>query len=327
MIPYCGIPYTAFASIEAQKYLMNNYETNSNDVYLISYPKAGQHWLKKICVELIRHHDKDKVHPIYSTGDIGMNSVPWKENLYSQAGEDLFNERIESLKNHNTFCLWWTHNPYSLFPANKSKLHPNTKYIVINRHPKDVLISYWCFMNNLDASWGGFDPKLSLNDFFLRFISGLSHFGCYYQWTLDWFNAYENNDLFKKMLFVYYEDILDNPYKNIRLIKDFLYGKDDGFITNDDIENIVKLTKFDSMKQEHAIDPQSMPFAAIHFRNGQKNDWKNYLDEDQSELLDEIMWIKWGHDGTGIKYYEQVMDKYSHLYNFGYHDQSKENML
>ena len=222
---------------------MNNYTTNSNDVYLISYPKAGQHWMKNMR-ELIKHHDKDNIHPIYSTNDIGMNAVPWKETFYTQAGIDIFNERIESLKNHNTFCLWWTHNPYSLFPANKSTLNPNTKYIVINRHPKDILISYWAFMNGLNPSWGGFDPKLSLNEFFLRFISGVSHFGCVYQWTLDWFNAYKN-DVFnkkgKQMLFVYYEDILDFPYDNIKLIKDFLYGADD-IITNKDIENIVELT-------------------------------------------------------------------------------------
>ena len=39
MIPHCGIPNTAFASISDQEYLMNNYITSPNDVYLISYSK------------------------------------------------------------------------------------------------------------------------------------------------------------------------------------------------------------------------------------------------------------------------------------------------
>ena len=80
--------------------------------------------MKRICIEIIKHHDKENTHSLYSSNDIGMNAVPWKETFYTQAGVDAFNQRIESLKNHNTFCLWWTHNPHSIFPANKSKLNP-----------------------------------------------------------------------------------------------------------------------------------------------------------------------------------------------------------
>eukprot|EP01083_Nonionella_stella_P008017 23068_1 len=318
IIPYNGIPLCAFSSISDQQYLMNHYHTKPNDVYLISYPKAGQHWLKKICIELINHHDKQNTHAIYSTGDIGMNAVPWKETFFTQGGKDAFDQRVDDLK--DCLNLWWTHNPYSLFPANKANLHPDTRYIVINRNPKDILISYWYFMNALDANWGGFDPQMSLNAFFFRFIAGTCHFGCVYSWTLDWFNAY-NDSVFnnnEQMLWIYYEDLLDNPFDNVKKVKEFLYPDDD-VITDDDINAVVNASMFKNMKQDLLENPQSMSFTNEHFRCGEANDWKRHLSQEQSDLLDELMWIKWADGGTNIKYYSDVMTKYAHVYNFGYH--------
>ena len=74
------------------------------------------------------------------------------------------------------------------------------------------------------------------------------------------------------------------------------------------------------MRQDNIIDPGSMSFPDIHLEM-EKNDWINYLSDQQSEFMDELMWIKWAHGGTEIKYYKQVMNKYSDLYDFGYHDE------
>eukprot|EP01084_Bolivina_argentea_P074082 134409_1 len=316
-IPYNGVISPFKFSIPTQKHMAENYNTKPNDVYLMSYPKAGQHLVKKICIELIRHHDKENTHKLYSTGDIGMDSVPLKELLVSHNGLEAVNKRNEDLK--DTLNLWWTHNPYSLFTANKDTLHPNTRYIVINRNPKDLLISYWNWQNKMDAEDGGCDPKISLNDFLMRFVSGMLYFGCYYEWTLDWFKAY-SNDIFNKngqMLFIYYEDILNEPFNTIKSIKDFLYSDDDN-ITEKELQNIVELTRFDEMKQEQISNPQSFLWTDIYFRSGKENDWMNHLNQQQSDLLDDIMWIKWGQHGTGIKYYSELMQKYAD-YDHGFH--------
>eukprot|EP01083_Nonionella_stella_P091458 255717_1 len=320
-IPFNGYPVGSLVNISAQQRFIDNYITKPNDVYLISYPKAGQHLLKKICIEVIRHHDKERTHPLYATGDIGFDSVPLKEVFISQDNpESAVDQRSESLK--DTFNLWWSHNPYSLFLANKDRLNPNTKYIVICRNPKDVLVSYWCFQNVLGAEWNGFDPKMSLNDFVMRFVSGLLYGGCYYQWMLGWFHAY-NNQVFNRngqMLWLYYEDFLNDPLNTISSVKDLLYPNDD-IVSAQDMNRIVELTQFDTMKHDNMKNPQSFSSigAETYFRQGNQGDWMKYLNQEQSDLLDEIMWIKWAHNGTAIKYYSDVMDKYASEYNYGYH--------
>eukprot|EP01084_Bolivina_argentea_P072124 131000_1 len=288
-----GSPVPSYISLPALHHFIQNYKTNPNEVYLISYPKSGEHLLQRAIIELIRHHSKEQTHPLYSQSE----TIPLKEHYISQNNAGAVDERNESLK--DTFNFWWTHNPHSLFPANKDTLHPNTKYIVINRHPKDVLVSFWNWQNNLGAEWSGLEPKMSINDFLLRFISGTMYYGCYYRWTLDWFNAYKN-DIFNsnnQMLWIYYEDFLCNPHETIQTVEGLLYDDDNNTITDSDLDDIVELTRFDTMKRDQVSNPQSFPFVDLYFRKGKEKDWMNHLNEQQSDLLDEIMWIKWAHTG------------------------------
>eukprot|EP01084_Bolivina_argentea_P027918 51891_1 len=322
-IPYNGFPVAWLVSQSIQQEMIKSYQTQPNDVYLISYPKAGQHFLKKICIELIRHHDKEKTHEAYSSSDIGFNTVPLVELFASQNGIDAIYQRNKDLQ--NTLNLWWTHNNYSLFPANKDRLNPNTKYIVINRNPKDLLVSYCIWQNSIDHEWGGLQPQCSLDEFFCRFISGMVYFGDYFDWTVDWFDAY-NNYVFNnnnQMLFIYYEDVINDPFDEIKRIANFLYPNDN-VLTENDINNVVRLSAFDQMKKVHTSNPQSFVWGEQMFRKGKINDWKNHLNEKQSMLLDDIMWIKWAQKGTGIKYYSQLMEKYAE-FDHGYHNDKKHN--
>eukprot|EP01084_Bolivina_argentea_P072125 131001_1 len=262
-----GSPVPSYISLPALHHFIQNYKTNPNEVYLISYPKSGEHLLQRAIIELIRHHSKEQTHPLYSQSE----TIPLKEHYISQNNAGAVDERNESLK--DTFNFWWTHNPHSLFPANKDTLHPNTKYIVINRHPKDVFAS---FCNDLD------DPVMSANDIVSRFTSGstgVNNYGCYYQWTLDWFTAY-HNQIFNhsnQMLWIYYEDLACNPYDTIKIIKDFLYQNADDIITENDFNNIVELTSLGAEEEEHSME---------------------YVNEEISDLLDETMWMKWAKTGT-----------------------------
>lgn len=308
---------------------LQHVQTEHNDVFLLSYPKSGQHLLKKMCLELVRQHDGANTNPIYSTADIGMDAIPLRELFFTQHGQDGIDQRKAAIGEDLNF--WWTHSDYGWFSENK---HPNTKAIVMSRDPKAVLVSYWHFLHNIGAEWGGFEKHMPLDEFLPRFVAGTLRFGCYYQWTLGWFDAFngnckEFNADGKRMLWLYYEDALSDPVTTATKIKNFLFSDDDKD-ENIDVERVAELSKFESVKNEIKVrscdvlilsltltltrllqrDPQSFAFPKF-FRSGTSDDWKNHMTEAQSDLIDEITLLKWADRGQEIKYYKELALNYN----------------
>lgn len=92
---------------------------------------------------------------------------------------------------------------------------------------------------------------------------------------------------------------MDNPLENVQRIAKFIF---DG--TADDIQNnpekvlniskygydeILDRIKIENTRKDVINNPQSFELGAENFfRKGINNDWKNYFNEQQSELIDEI---------------------------------------
>ena len=54
-----GHHYTPSINQSAVDYLRNNYSTESNDIFITSYPRCGTHWLMKIIFEIIKYGSKN----------------------------------------------------------------------------------------------------------------------------------------------------------------------------------------------------------------------------------------------------------------------------
>ena len=50
-----GHSFVSTATKEGIDYLLNNYSTQLNDVYITSFPRSGTHWIMKICLEIMRN--------------------------------------------------------------------------------------------------------------------------------------------------------------------------------------------------------------------------------------------------------------------------------
>lgn len=172
-----------------------------------------------------------------------------------------------------------THLPVPLFP--KSLWDKNVKIIYVARNPKDVAVSFYHFdkMNQLHPDPGTWEEYVE------RFIQGNVGFGSWGAHVRDWWNLRQQ----KNMLYVFYEDMLEDPSCEIRKVVKFL-GKD---FSEEVVERICQHTSFKAMKENPLTNYTSLSSTIMDqsispfMRKGICGDWKNHFTVAQSERLDE----------------------------------------
>ena len=164
-------------------------EVRPDDVFLISYPKSGNTWLRFIVGNLM-HPDT----PI--TFDNIEQMVP---DIYQHATKYLISLRAPRiLKSHEYFD-----------PRYK-------KVIYIIRDPRDVAVSYY----HHHIKFRTIDPNCPLSSFVDRFIAGdLDAYGSWAENVGSWIGARKDNPDF---LLLRYEDLLATPEVGISKMAAFL---------------------------------------------------------------------------------------------------------
>ena len=129
------------------------------------------------------------------------------------------------------------------------------------------------------------------------------------------------------ILWLYYEDIINNPLENVKKVANFIYdGKDNKEneiekvlnISDNGYKKILEKISIDSVKKEIKDNPQTYELGDMLFRKGSNNDWKKYFTQYQSELIDETMYFKWAEKGNEIKYYKEIMEIFNEKCNNGF---------
>ncbi|CAI9531751.1 unnamed protein product [Staurois parvus] len=134
-------------------------------------------------------------------------------------------------------------------------------------------------MNQLHPDPGSWEEYLE------RFIQGNVGFGPWGAHVRDWWNLKEQ----KNILYVFYEDMLEDPSREIQRVVRFL-GKD---FSEEVVDRICQHTSFKAMKKNPltnytAISSTIMDHSISPFmRKGICGDWKNHFTVAQSERLDE----------------------------------------
>ena len=81
---------------------------------------------------------------------------------------------------------------------------------------------------------------------------------------------------------------------------------------------MIERISFDSVKKDVIENPQTFKLEEQLLRKGINDDWKEYFNEYQSELIDETMYFKWAQNCNQIKYYQQLMDTFNEKCNRNY---------
>ncbi|XP_069786761.1 sulfotransferase 1C4-like isoform X2 [Narcine bancroftii] len=187
-----------------------------------------------------------------------------------------------------------THLPFQLMP--KSFWELNCKAIVVARNPKDVAVSYFHFhrMNQAMPEPGPWDQFLQ------TFVNGQVSWGCSYEHALGWWEARKLHQI----LFIFYEDIKEDPRREILKVASFL-GK---VLDEIAVEKVVHHSQFAVMKDNPMANYSTLPSTIFNqaiskfMRKGEVGDWKNLFTVAQNEAFDEFNTRKLS--GTDLRFRE-----------------------
>uniref|UniRef100_A0A3Q3E540 Sulfotransferase n=1 Tax=Hippocampus comes TaxID=109280 RepID=A0A3Q3E540_HIPCM len=240
-----------------------------SDLIIISYPKSGTTWIQEI-VDLLLHNGDDGSSKRASI----VKRHPFLEYCicYEPSGLDL-------LKEMDPPRVIKTHMPLQLVPAgfweNKCKI------IYIARNAKDTLVSYYHFLRMSKISpepgpWEGFIHK---------FMRGELGWGSWYDHVKGYWEEREKRNI----LFLFYEDMKENPRREIERIMKYL----DLYLPDDVISHIVEMTTFKNMEENPMVNYSFFgkeifdQTISKFMRKGEIGDWKNHFTPEQSAEFDE----------------------------------------
>ncbi|KAM6449607.1 sulfotransferase 1C2-like [Liasis olivaceus] len=269
LVEFKGIPM--LSEMVENWNLISGFQARPDDLLLCTYPKAGTTWLQEI-VDMVQHRgDAQKCAraPIYQRS-------PYIE-IFPPKPIPSGLELAEAMPSPRTLK---SHLPVHLLPT--SFLEQNCKIIYVARNAKDNAVSYFHFqrMNKIIPDPGTWE------DFLENFIAGKVTYGSWFDHVRGWWEAKDHHSI----LYLFYEDIKENPAREIQKIAQFLRME----LSESVLDQIVQHTTFESMKDNPMANYSTMPSSIMDqtvspfMRKGTVGDWKEHFTVAQSQQLDEI---------------------------------------
>ncbi|NXN68187.1 ST1C1 Sulfotransferase, partial [Himantopus himantopus] len=263
-----GIPFTkTICSTWDQVW---KFKARPDDLLIATYAKAGTTWTQEIVDMIQQNGDVEKC-----KRDTTYRRHPFLE-WSIQESPPVSLELAEAMPSPRTMK---THLPVQLVPP--SFWEQNCKIIYVARNAKDNLVSYYHFhrMNK------GLPDPGTWEEFMEKFMTGKVLWGSWYDHVKGWWKAKDKH----RILYLFYEDMKENPKQEIQKIVKFL-EKD---VNQEVLNKIIHHTSFETMKEnpmtnytkefQGIMDHSISPF----MRKGVVGDWKNYFTVAQNQKFDE----------------------------------------
>ncbi|XP_073684317.1 sulfotransferase 1C2 [Garra rufa] len=268
LIDVQGIP---LMSTIAEKWKsISEFCPDASDLLISTYPKAGTTWTQEI-VDLLLHNGDAEVCKRAPTAV----RIPFMEICAPPpipTGLDL----LRQMKPPRVIK---THLPIQLVP--KGFWENKCKVIYMARNAKDNLVSYFHFdrMNLTQPEPGPWDGYIQ------KFMKGQLGWGSWYDHVKDYWKERKKRNI----LYILYEDMKENPYREIKRIMEYL----DLSVSEDILQRIVQLTSFQVMKDNPMANYSYIPkpvfdqSVCAFMRKGEVGDWVNHFTPAQSQMFDE----------------------------------------
>ncbi|XP_010892610.1 sulfotransferase family cytosolic 1B member 1 [Esox lucius] len=269
-------PLINIQGVPLRCYIANNWDSiwafrpDPLDILIATYPKAGTTWVQEI-VDLLRHNGDVEATRTAPTQE----RFPFLEIHYPPP----IPSGLSRLEKMNPPRVIKTHLPIHLVP--EGFWENKCKTIYVARNAKDNLVSYYHFdkMTLIQPEPGPWDSYIR------KFMNGELAWGSWYHHVKAYWNEREK----KNILYLFYEDMKENPRREVERIMHYL----DLSLCDDVISRIVELTSFNSMKEDPMANYTLMPTAIFDqsispfMRKGVVGDWTNYFSPAQNQLFDE----------------------------------------
>lgn len=261
---------------------LESFQARPDDLLISTYPKSGTTWVSEILDMIYQGGDVEKCRraPIFIR-------VPFLE--FKGPGVP---SGMEILKHTPIPRLLKTHLPLTLLP--QTLLDQKVKTIYVARNAKDVAVSYYHFyrMAKVHPDPGTWDSFLE------KFMAGEVSYGSWYQHVREW----EELSHTHPVLYLFYEDMKENPKREIQKILEFL-GRS---LPEETVDHIVQQTSFKEMKKNSMANYVTIPTEIMDhnisafMRKGIAGDWKNTFTVAQNERFDADYAVKMA--GCGLHF-------------------------
>ncbi|XP_053326936.1 sulfotransferase 1C1-like [Spea bombifrons] len=246
------------------------FQAREDDILVATYPKAGTTWTQEIVDLILQEGDAEKASraPCFV-------KVPFIDLILPKPMKSGL-ELAEELKSPR---LLKTHLPIELLPP--SFWEKNVKVVYVARNAKDCMVSYFHFQR---MNQGLPDPG-SWNDYFSTFLAGQVPWGSWFDHVIGWWKARDKHQI----LFMFYEDMIEDPMREIRKLVKFL-GRD---LSEEALEKVKHHSSFQEMKANPMTNFSTLPSVVFDqsvspfLRKGTVGDWKNHFSVAQNILFDE----------------------------------------
>lgn len=243
-------------------YILWKFKKRNDDIFLASYPKAGNTILQMMLYQMTTDGSMDIEH--IST------KIPWFEDAA------IFNSKtIEETISPRIFK---THLYYKYLPK-------NGKVIYVVRNVKDTCVSYFYHL----VSERNF-MNMNMKTFCKRFIRGTLIHGSWEKHLLSWLpHRYD-----KRVLFLQFNELKETPLNVIKKINKFCNFN----LSELKMKQVAKRCNLKYMKQfNYLFDPRlsiyrrndQKKYAAQFIRNGSMAQWNTDLSNEQNNDLNNII--------------------------------------
>ncbi|XP_074606272.1 LOW QUALITY PROTEIN: amine sulfotransferase-like [Acropora palmata] len=260
---------------------LSNFQTKSDDVFVVSYPKSGTTWTQEIVWQI---HNEGKVSKENIGRRVPFLEFPTVEYTTKPDFESLPSPRL--IKSHLTA---------DTIPKGSDKSSP-CKYIYVYRNPKDVSVSFFFFLKGMAGVETNKENAFSGPwEFFVDlFIEGDVPYSKWNDHVLSWWKHREDPNV----LFLKYEDMLKDLPSHVRRIADFLQKT----LSDEIIDRIAEQCTFKEMMRY----PKTFKITegddeiGLILRKGVVGDWKNYFTPEMNERFEKEVLAKL--KGTGLEF-------------------------
>ncbi|CAH1777373.1 unnamed protein product [Owenia fusiformis] len=231
---------------------LKQFQTRPDDIWLISYPRSGNHWVTNICWLLLHERMSDK----------------FEEEPYMIDGHNLTAEKLPSPRIMRSHMHYSDHFPQDVF-------RQKNKVIYLYRDGRDVAVSLYKHITQVasyqySGTWNGFLPN---------FLDGILPYGSWFKHVDGWMKKCRVNSEF--MLAISYEDFKKDPVGTIARISSFLELQK----TEAEIREVAEKTSFKCMKKRDEFYQQFAKdqVEGTMYRLGITGDWASMFTSEQCE--------------------------------------------
>eukprot|EP00057_Strongylocentrotus_purpuratus_P034101 XP_793921.2 PREDICTED: estrogen sulfotransferase-like [Strongylocentrotus purpuratus] len=284
---YKGVTFYKTAMPEIYESL-DTWETRPDDVYVITYPKSGSHWIMEIAHLIMNDLQADKIN---------------RESM-SLALELVLSDKVDNVTNvtpgHEIMAKWRSPRimlSHLLEEFAPDQIKKRSKVIYFSRNPKDVSVSYFKFVGQtLLGDMEGW------NGFMRLFLSEKMPGGGWFRNVKGWFALKDQPNV----LCCKYEDFHKDLRGSIKRVADFL-GRP---LSAEKLDKMVELTEMKGMKKTYQEIEEKMGdtgrlvtrlFGQLpYLRKGKVGGWKDEFTVAENEYFDKI--YQQNMEGSGIEF-------------------------